>query len=203
MEEEITNRQKEIIEAALEIISEKGIQALTIKNLSLRVGFAESAVYRHYRNKAEILAAILDLFMKKTDYFYGHEMQMKGNAIGRIEKMFENHFRTFEASPSLVAAIFSEEMFRNEAGLSKIVKNIMNKNITRISMLIEEGQSEGIIRNDIESGQMAVIILGALRIFVKRWHLEGHDYALVDEGKLFIKSINKLLKPGDENAKVK
>jgi AcrR family transcriptional regulator len=194
MGEEITNRQKEIIHAALEIISEKGIQALTIKNLSRKVGFAESAVYRHYRRKAEIVAAILDRFMQKTDYFFDHEMDRRMNAIGKIENLFENHFRTFEESPALVAAIFSEEIFRNEAGLSRMVKKIMDKNISKMSSLIEAGQAEVTIRNDIEPEQLAIILLGALRIFVKMWHLDGRRYALAAEGASFINSIINLIK---------
>lgn len=193
MNEDITGRQKEIIEAALEIISEGGIQALTIKNLSQRVGFAESAVYRHYRSKSEILIAILDLFSKKTDYFFNHEMNEKDDAIEKIENFFENNFRTFAESPSLVVAIFSEEMFRNEVELSKMVRKIMESNISRMSKLVEEGQTKGIIRTDIDADHFAVIIMGALRIFVKIWHLEGRRYALADEGQTFISSIGKLL----------
>ena len=54
-----TDRQKEIISVSLDLISEKGIQGLTIKNLAQRIGITEPAIYRHYENKIHILLASL------------------------------------------------------------------------------------------------------------------------------------------------
>jgi AcrR family transcriptional regulator len=48
MTSELSDRQKEIIEVSLALIAENGIQGLTIKNLAKRIGFSESAIYRHY-----------------------------------------------------------------------------------------------------------------------------------------------------------
>jgi AcrR family transcriptional regulator len=54
-----TERQKEILDTALDLISQKGIQGLTIKNLSKKIGISEPAIYRHYENKIEILLKYL------------------------------------------------------------------------------------------------------------------------------------------------
>ncbi len=61
-----TERQKEIISVSLELISEKGIQGLTIKNLSKKIGVTEPAIYRHFDSKTEILISILDFFKKNS-----------------------------------------------------------------------------------------------------------------------------------------
>ena len=61
-----TERQQEIIGNALDLINEKGIQGLTIKNLANRLGITEPAIYRHFENKIQILVAILDLLKKNT-----------------------------------------------------------------------------------------------------------------------------------------
>ncbi|MGC9375649.1 MAG: TetR/AcrR family transcriptional regulator, partial [Bacteroidales bacterium] len=41
-----SERQKEILTTAVEIIAAKGIQGLTIKNLSKEIGISEAAIYR-------------------------------------------------------------------------------------------------------------------------------------------------------------
>ncbi len=69
MNKEITDRQQEIINVSLELIAESGIQGLTIKNLAKKIGFSESAIYRHYENKIQILLAILDFFKQNTEHF--------------------------------------------------------------------------------------------------------------------------------------
>ena len=52
-----TKRQNEIIDAALKLTAEGGIQNLTVKHLADTIGVTEPALYRHFRNKAEIVKA--------------------------------------------------------------------------------------------------------------------------------------------------
>ena len=58
----LTERQGEILDASINIISKKGIQNLTIKNISNEIGFSEPAIYRHFESKIEILLTILSMF---------------------------------------------------------------------------------------------------------------------------------------------
>ena len=63
-----TERQKEIIKASLELITNKGIQGLTIKNLSKKIGVTEPAIYRHFESKTQILISMLEFFKKITGF---------------------------------------------------------------------------------------------------------------------------------------
>lgn len=112
MDTEITERQQEIINISLALITESGIQSLTIKNLAKRIGFAESAIYRHYENKIQILLAILDLFKRNTEQLFSNQLNSNENALVRIEKLFVTHFRKFTNTPSLVAVIFFGRNFQ-------------------------------------------------------------------------------------------
>lgn len=193
MNAEITERQKEIIHVSLEIIAESGIQSLTIKNLAKKIGFAESAIYRHYENKIQIMLAILEFFKKNSEYFFTSQLGSNEHTSIKIEQLFLNHFEKFSATPSLVAVIFSEEIFRNEVELTDKVKEIMNKNITSLKTIIEIGQSKGEIRADIDASHLSVMIMGALRMFVKQWHMSNYDFNLKEKGLEFINSIKTLI----------
>ena len=93
MSTEITERQQEIINVSLALIAESGIQSLTIKNLAKKIGFAESAIYRHYENKIQILLAILDFFKQNTEHFFTNQLNSNDNALIKIENLFTNHFK--------------------------------------------------------------------------------------------------------------
>lgn len=194
MNSEITERQQEIINVSLELIAESGIQSLTIKNLAKKIDFAESAIYRHYENKIQILLAILDFFKKNTELFFSNQLNTNDNAITKIENLFQNHFKKFSATPSLVAVIFSEEIFRNETELSEKVKELMTKNILSLKTIIETGQKNGEIRPDIDASHLSILILGSLRMFVKQWHMSHYKFNLVEKGTELINSIKLLLK---------
>jgi len=194
MNAEISERQKEIITVSLELIAKKGIQGLTIKNLAKKIGFTEAAVYRHYENKIQILIAILDYFREDTNRFFVNEMKSEENAIQKIEHLFLNHFKTFSETPSLVSVVFAEEIFRNEAVLIEKVAEIMKKNTQILLSIIESGQKKSEIRSDINSHNLAVIIMGSLRMFVKQWQMSDYSFSLTERGTEYIKSVIKLIK---------
>lgn len=65
-----TERQKEILQVSVDIISQHGIQGLTIKNIASRIGTSEPAIYRHYKNKIHILLSILETFKDFSQFAF-------------------------------------------------------------------------------------------------------------------------------------
>ncbi|MDA3816795.1 MAG: TetR/AcrR family transcriptional regulator [Prolixibacteraceae bacterium] len=183
-----TARQIEIVEAALSLINETGIQGLTIKNLSKKIGISEPAIYRHYENKVEILVAVLDSFSN----FMGNikaNVEKQSGSLSQIEAMFSAFFKAFYENPSLVAVIFSEELFRNEPRLSDKTSEIINRNIEFLSDVIRKGAQQGDIRTDVPANHLAIMVMGTLRLYVKNWQLTGAGFNLKVEGEKLIRSV--------------
>jgi len=191
--ENFTPRQKEIIETAIKIIAQKGIQQLTIKNLSKSLGISEPAIYRHFGSKLDILLAILSNFKSNNKTVIEQIHSGEGSAIEQIERMFFNHFKQFAKNPALAAVIFSEELFQNDKRLSREVATIMKLSQEAISTLIENGQQHGEIRADIHEQQLSIIILGALRLIVARWRLSNYSFDLEKRGEDLWGAIKKLI----------
>ncbi len=189
-----TERQKEILDTALDLISQKGIQGLTIKNLSKKIGISEPAIYRHYENKIEILLKILDLFKESSGSIFEDTLQSDSGAIHKIEYLFSQHFSKFAENPTLVSVIFSEEIFRSEPALIEKIAEVINRNSQILRKIIVTGQEEGEIRNDLEAGHIAIIIMGSLRLFVKQWQFSGYNFKLEKEGQKLINSVKLLIK---------
>jgi TetR/AcrR family transcriptional regulator, fatty acid metabolism regulator protein len=188
-----TDRQKEIIEVALDLIANKGIQGLTIKNLAREIGISEPAIYRHYENKIQILIAILDLFRINSVNIFENAASGKAGAMAKIDHLFNNHFTTFSANPPLVAVIFSEEIFRNEPVLVEKLSEIIMQNDKMLTSIIIGGQQTGEIRDDVAAGHLAITIMGALRLFIKRWQFTGYAFNLPDEGRAFLQSVKRMI----------
>ena len=52
------NLRAVLIQAGLDLIAEKGVRALTLREIGARVGVSRMAAYRHFVDKAQLLAAI-------------------------------------------------------------------------------------------------------------------------------------------------
>jgi len=189
-----TDRQKEIVEAALELITEKGIQGLTIKNLSKKIGISEPAIYRHFDNKIQILISILEFFKDNTEQIFKKELNNNDKAIDKIEHLFTRHFASFSTTPSLVSVIFAEEIFRNEPMLIEKISEVINKNDQILTAIITEGQNSGELRSDMDAKNLSIVIMGSLRLFIKKWQFSGFSFDLPLEGQQLVESIKLIIK---------
>ncbi|MDG5814032.1 TetR/AcrR family transcriptional regulator [Chitinispirillales bacterium ANBcel5] len=193
---EYSNRQLQIIDTAIELIAEGGIQELTMKHLADRIGISEPAIYRHFKSKMEILEALQRLFAGEKSIFMKQMLKRDISAIEKIELIMKYHFTSFAAKPALAAVMFSEGIFQNDRRLASAVLAIMQQSGDALATIVREGQKASEIRNDIEPQHLVTIILGSLRLMVNRWHLHRYTFDLLEEGKVFIKSLKTLLNKG-------
>jgi AcrR family transcriptional regulator len=187
-------RQQEIVKASLELIAQKGIQGLTIKNIAQKLGVVESAIYRHYRSKISILSAILDIVKRQA---LPECPQKDASEITRLEQKFKNHLRAFASFPALVSVVFSEDIFQNEKLLSTKTKEMVQLSMAETISIIKKGQRKKEIRTDVDAEQLAIMATGAIRFFVKQWKMNNYSFNLVRNGDALINSIKLLLKPDE------
>lgn len=55
--------QKIIFDVSLELFSQKGFEAVSVREIARKVGIRESSIYNHYKNKESILDTIMDYFI--------------------------------------------------------------------------------------------------------------------------------------------
>ena len=189
----LSERQQQIIEESIKIIDEKGIQGLTIKNLSKAIGISEPGIYRHFESKTEILLSMLNNFKEMAIMLSGMMETHEATAIEKISFMFSKMLELFSETPSMVSVIFSEEIFKNEEVLKNKIVEILNLHAQTLENIILKGQSEKNVRDDIENKSLALMAMGSLRLLVKKWDLNNHNFNLKTEGDKLITVISKVL----------
>jgi AcrR family transcriptional regulator len=190
----MTSRQEEIIDRSIEIIATKGIQGLTIKNLSREIGISEPAIYRHFESKTDILLAILDKFNDILSFMNGELKDKDVSALQKIDYLFSKVISIFTEEPSHISVIFSEEIFKNEKVLKTKIVAIMNNKRDFIKSVLLEGQKRNEIRDDIDYRTLTLIVMGTLRFMIKQWDIRDHNENLDTEGKKLIDGLKKMLK---------
>ncbi len=188
-----TERQKEIVETALDLIANKGIQGLTIKNLSKTIGISEPAIYRHFENKTAILMSLLNNFREMAVMLSGLMDTFEGTAAEKIGFMFTKMLGLFTENPSMISVIFSEEIFKNDELLKNKIVEILNLHAETIEKIIRKGQAEKNVREDIDEKSLALLVMGSLRLLVKKWDLNNYNFNLNKEGHNLIAVLEKIL----------
>ncbi|MCD4773727.1 MAG: TetR/AcrR family transcriptional regulator [Bacteroidales bacterium] len=188
-----TERQTQIVEAALDIITNKGIQGLTMKNIAKKISISEPAIYRHFESKIDILLSILNNFKEMANMLSELMETFEDSATEKIRFMFAKMLDIFSETPSMVSVIFSEEIFKNEEILKLKIVEILNLHTQMIEDIISKGQQDKNVREDIDKKSLALIAMGSFRLLVKKWDMNNHDFDLKTEGNKLITVLNKIL----------
>lgn len=64
-DEKMTDKQLKIVQAAVEIFSEKGFAGSSTSEIAQKAGVAEGTIFRHYKTKKELLLSIVAPIMTK------------------------------------------------------------------------------------------------------------------------------------------
>ncbi|MCX7821341.1 MAG: TetR/AcrR family transcriptional regulator [Brevinematales bacterium] len=188
-----TKRQKEIIEFAIKIIVEEGLDNFTTKNLALKLGISEAALYRHFDGKNEIISSILEYF----EDIARDTLRLANKFNKSIEKLrfiFKTRAENFVRNPGFVILILSEEIFPPDPMLTEKIKNIMLMNKDNIEKIIQDGQKNGEIRNDIDKETLFYMVVGSFRFMITRWRLMNFSFDLIQIFNKLWEGLEKLLK---------
>lgn len=188
-----TKRQNQIIEETIKLIHTKGIQGLTIKNISKGIGLTEAAIYRHFKSKDEILSTILDDFRMNLDNKSKSILESDSPALVKLRTMLNQLIKMFCTNPYIVSVIFSDEIFKNKKILSDKIIHLIKQNNECFRIIAAEGQKTKEIRTDIEAEELAIIIMGSFRMIVKNRQLNKQSYSLEVRGNKFFESLFKII----------
>lgn len=191
----LTGRQHEILNAALDIMADRGIQRMTIKNLAEAVGVSEPALYRHFRSKFDILMSILSWYRQFIRDIIVNRHLPDTTVMERIGYFYDAMFASFIERPAVSMVIFSEDLFHYDKRLSKEVNGIIEMTHDHIHTLLRNGVRNGSVRRDIPSKQLAWIVMGTMRLLITKWRIAGYSFDLAGEGRRMTAHLAVILKP--------
>ncbi len=189
---ELTKRQQEIVEKAIEIIAEEGFHKLTTKNLAEKVGFSEPALYRHFKDKQEIILAVvktieinmlklaenLDLSKKAKEIFFN------------LTCLITSYLKKVKGVTIL---IMSESSLENDDIVRDAMYSFYLKMLKYVSNILSKKKKEGEVKKEIDEKIAAQVFLGILQSMVLKYFLSGKEIE-IDENcneivKIFLEGV--------------
>lgn len=192
--EKRTERQLEIIEAAGKILTEDGVQGLTTKKLAQRVGFSESAIYRHFKSKEDIIVSLLSYLSESMDERFTELALNEKDALESFESLFMNQFQFFTKRPHYVVAVFSDGLLEASDRINQSVANIMQIKMKHLMHIIVKGQQMSVFTNTVTAEELVHIVMGTFRLQMYKWRQAHFEFDIERQGKNMIASILTLIK---------
>lgn len=189
-----SKRQKEIIEIAGKLLMEKGIKGLTTKNLAIEMNFSESALYRHFKNKEDLIILLLEYLMSNIIERLDKIKFENKTGIEKLEFVFDSQFHFFYQNPHFLVAILSEGLFDESEKINKAIVKIIQYKTSLITSLIEECKQNNEILNTITSSDIVHILMGSFRMMMLKWKFSNFEIDLISSGNSIMKTNLNLFK---------
>lgn len=190
----ISIRQFEIIEAAGKILTSSGVSGLTIKNLAKEMKFSESAIYRHFPSKEEIIVALLEYLANNMDKRYSEAITNEFTIEEKFTTLFQNQIEFFNKNPHFVVAVFSDGLLEESQRINGTISNIMAVKMKHLLPILKEGQKNKIFTNAVKAEDLIQIVMGTFRFKMYKWRVANFQYDIIKDGDIMIKSILSLIK---------
>ena len=191
---EIKVRQLEIIEAAGEILTESGLAGLTTKNLAAKMGFAESALYRHFKGKEEIIVTMLQYLAADMDKRLTACVEKLDDPVEKLKAVFNNQFAYFGKHPHFLVAVFSEGLLEESKKINAAIMQIMATKRKHLLPVIKQGQLEGVFETSAPAEDLLHIIMGSFRLHMLQWRMTDFSFDVKKKGNRLMDSILTLIK---------
>ena len=180
LEEE--TRKKEIISTALKIVDKYGIKGLTVARIAKEIGFVESALYRHFRYKKEILLMILESVYLDGQSHFRVAVHSAQDSTEALRLLLRKHLQYLELYPGLFRIIYSDEIHMGESSLLDKLHFFTNATIRSVKKIISQGMKEGVFRKDINLSLAAIHFLGIIQTAFSFWTVKDRKISLIRAG---------------------
>ena len=182
-ERERLRHRKEILEAALELFSEKGFHNVSMLEIAKKGEFATGTLYKFFQNKEDLYKALV---LEQSDKFHNALVQAIEASDDEVEKL-RNYVRTkgdvFRANVSMIRLYFAETRgasFNVRAGLDSEIREQYGKFLEMLASVFEQGIKKKRFKHIFDPLYLAVALDSLTNAFLFLWleDPEEHPYSL-------------------------
>ncbi len=192
----MTNRQiaaaetrKKLIEAARNIICDKGLTNTTIEEITEKSGVSKGTFYTYFKRKEDI---VYELSETMFDKILNDAKKSEGDILNRLKSYMISFSRYIELSSVKLA----QEWIKNVADpdISDAGTRKLNKDTTAVINLLQSGIENGELNDDTPIEQVSHTINDLLYGQLLCWAISGGKYSFEEHTKEFCDAyLNKMI----------
>ena len=163
--EDAEKTRQSILESALDVFSEKGYAKTTFDEIAARAGFTKGAVYWHFRNKADLVAALIVEYVKRKQQEVEKNSSSDLTLDGLLEKCCmwaqrsQNDLRYAKFNKFILCQMeWSETVLER---VDKSLTDLKNFHLEKINKVLVKSRENGQLKDDVDIDKMQHIIMSS------------------------------------------
>ncbi|MEN6459458.1 MAG: TetR/AcrR family transcriptional regulator [Thermoguttaceae bacterium] len=164
-------RREQLAEAAMSLVASQGLRGLSLAAVAQRVGLVPSAIYRHFKNKEELLRAVIDRVEQRLLANVALARKETEDPLEQLQGILMRHIRFIREGRAVPRIIFAEDAHAGNLERRQRVLKVVGLYMGAVGDIIRQAQSEGRIRSECDPPTLAMLLLGIIVPAGILWHL--------------------------------
>lgn len=181
MEKSLIKRRESIIVSTIETLNAVGLQNLSTKLIAKREGVSEGTLFRHFKNKTEIMLAVVDHFSQYDDAIIETCQRKNFSPLEAIRYFYNAYAEYYENYPEITVVVQAYDSLMCDKELSEKIRAIIYKRSDFMVKIIEEAQEGKIIQPDINPELLENILSGGSKEICLKWRMQKFKFSIKEK----------------------
>lgn len=191
MEENNISQRDYIIVSAIELISDSGLSALSMKHLSYRSNISETMIYKLFGGIGEVLVAVVETFVKFDKSIRQTVLSKDASSVSKIKDFFNAYATYYENYKEITAVILNYEELLHNADTRELVTNCIQDRDEVLRQLIKEGLERSEIKDIFTTEELSDILISVMNGMILSRRVIQYEKSLKAE---MLETVEKLMK---------
>lgn len=165
------NKKTEIIQAAIDVFSEQGVDKTTVSDIVKRAGIAQGTFYLYFPSKLAVMPSIAQVMVEKILNEVKQHTEQQASYSDQLKQVIQVVFKITENHRDIFALIY--------AGLAsteylKEWESIYEPFYEWMSVFLQKAKNQRVIRPTIHPDHTAILLIGLIESAAEQAYLYSH-----------------------------
>ncbi|MBI2070395.1 MAG: TetR/AcrR family transcriptional regulator [Elusimicrobia bacterium] len=167
-------RRRQILSAAKKLVAKNGLDGLTIEALENRLDFTRGVITYHFKNKDDIINALLKSTLQEVDRATLAHVQAAPTVEEKVKTMIRSEIKGFLENPQATRTMLSFwSRVHCDSRIKKLNARLYQLYRQRAARLIKAGQLQGAFKDVSVEGLSALMVAAVVGIVCQSYFDPG------------------------------
>ena len=154
------SRKRQILDAALEVVVEKGYADCRMDDIVKVSGLSKGAIYWYYKSKKEIFLSLINHWVNKFGVTLNHIVEEDHSASDQLHELFAFFLNIFEKNPDVLKAELEFwALASRDSDFRKKTQVVYHELLELIEATLTKGVENGEFKNlDVKVAALSIMV---------------------------------------------
>jgi AcrR family transcriptional regulator len=171
--------KEKILEAALEVFSDKGYHVATVDEIAEHAGLGKGTVYRYFANKEALFHELVRIRLEDLECRASEVLDSHDHVVTMIIKYLRVYFDFFDHNQRLYRVIVQEHLDFGDEMEELYIKKVLRR-LPALKRKVYEATQQGVFK-DVDFQTVFYGVMGLVHGVIQKWLAHDCSYSLLEE----------------------